>query len=92
MSQKQIKPNFELTGGHPSLDLTNTVDNRTSENPADNLRSYEDLLAFAQQAGVVSSSEAQQLARAAAHNPRAAETQPTGFSQKSRPTNRQRRP
>lgn len=73
MSQKQIKPNFELTGGHPSLDLTNTVDNRTSENPADNLRSYEDLLAFAQQTGAVSSSEAQQLARAAAHNPRAAQ-------------------
>lgn len=73
MSHKEINPKFELTGGHLSLDFTNTVDNRTSENPAENLRSYEDLLAFAQQTGVISSSEAQQLARAAAHNPRAAQ-------------------
>jgi predicted RNA-binding Zn ribbon-like protein len=71
MSQKS-KPKFELTGAHISLDLTNTVDNRTSDNPVDNLRSYEDLLAFAEQGGVIGTNDAQQLARAAAHNPKAA--------------------
>ena len=70
MPQNETKQ-FELTGGHIALDLANTVDNRTSENPVDNLRSYEDLLAFAQQAGVISSAEARQLSRAAADNPRA---------------------
>jgi predicted RNA-binding Zn ribbon-like protein len=72
MSQTTTKPKFELTGGHISLDLTNTVDNRTSGNPVDNLHSYEDLLAFAQQTGVIGSNDAQQLARAAVRNPKAA--------------------
>lgn len=73
MAQSETKPKFELTGGHIALDLANTVDNRTSEHPVDNLRNYEDLLAFAQQAGVISSTEARQLSRAAADNPRAAQ-------------------
>lgn len=73
MSQPNTKPKFELTGGHIALDLTNTVDNRTSGNPVDNLHSYEDLLAFAAQSGVISANDAQQLARAATHNARAAQ-------------------
>lgn len=72
MTQQETKPQFEVTGGHISLDFTNTVDNRTSEKPVEKLHTYNDLLAFGQQTGVISSSEAQQLARAAAHNPRAA--------------------
>lgn len=73
MPQNETKPKFELTGGHISLDFTNTVDNRTSRNPVEKLHTYNDLLAFAEQTGVISSAEAQQLARAAAHNPRAAQ-------------------
>ena len=65
MRIKQIppRPKFDLTGGHMCLDLANTVDMRLSGRPIDKLKGYEELIAFGQQAGVFSFSDAQKLQR-----------------------------
>ena len=44
---------FEWSGGHPALDLVNTLDERPSEAPIENLATYRDLVRFAMLAGVV---------------------------------------
>lgn len=44
---------FEWSGGHPALDLVNTLDERPSDAPIENLRSYRDLLRFVELAGLV---------------------------------------
>jgi predicted RNA-binding Zn ribbon-like protein len=45
---------FKLFGGHPALDLVNTLDNRFVEDgPDEGLESYADLLAFVRQAGLL---------------------------------------
>ena len=38
---------FEWSGGHPALDLVNTLDERPSPSPIDNLATYRDLTRFA---------------------------------------------
>ena len=63
---------FELTGGHLCLDLANTLDRRRTDHPREMLATYEDLLQWATQAGVVTPVEAGALHRRAARNPRAA--------------------
>jgi predicted RNA-binding Zn ribbon-like protein len=44
---------FEWSGGHPALDLVNTLDERPSDAPIDNLATYRDLMRFAELAGLV---------------------------------------
>ena len=57
---------FQLTGGHPALDFVNTLDNRFSEDgPVELLQSYADLLAFLQQAALLSAHQARLLDAAA---------------------------
>jgi predicted RNA-binding Zn ribbon-like protein len=57
---------FELKGGHPALDLVNTLDNRFGKNgPAELLGGYPDLLRFAQQTKLLSTRRASLLAGAA---------------------------
>ena len=43
---------FEWRGGHPALDLVNTLDERPSDAPIDNLASYRDLTRFAELRGL----------------------------------------
>jgi len=62
-------PHFDLTGGHPALDFVNTVDDRLSEHPQEHLVSYADLVAWGQQAGVLTDEQAGRLVREAARHP-----------------------
>jgi predicted RNA-binding Zn ribbon-like protein len=44
---------FEWSGGHPALDLVNTLDERPSDAPIENLATYRDLTRFAALAGLI---------------------------------------
>ena len=44
---------FEWNGGHPALDLVNTLDERPSQAPIENLATYRDLARFAELAGLI---------------------------------------
>jgi predicted RNA-binding Zn ribbon-like protein len=44
---------FEWSGGHPALDFVNTLDERSFEQPIENLETYRDLVRFAELAGLV---------------------------------------
>ena len=61
-------PVFELTGGTLCLDLANTVDNRPTD-ATDLLRTYADLLAWSEQAGVLTAGERDALGAEAARRP-----------------------
>ena len=53
---------FELVAGHVALDLVNTLDNRFSETgPEELLASYDDLLRFASQSGLLTAHQAKKL-------------------------------
>ena len=54
---------FEWSGGHPALDLVNTLDERPSDEPIDNLVTYRDLVRFVEAAGIVEPSVAAKLLR-----------------------------
>jgi predicted RNA-binding Zn ribbon-like protein len=56
---------FELSGGHPALDLVNTLDDRFGANgERELLNDYADLLAFARQTGLMSAVQVRLLAGA----------------------------
>jgi len=57
------KPKFDLLAGNLCLNFANTIDKRHSEAPEDQLDGYEALIAFGQQTGEFSPSEAQTLLR-----------------------------
>jgi len=44
---------FEWAGGHPALDFVNTLDERSFDEPIENLATYRDLVGFAELAGLV---------------------------------------
>jgi predicted RNA-binding Zn ribbon-like protein len=44
---------FEWSGGHPALDLVNTLDERPSPAPIENLATYRDLTRFAELAALI---------------------------------------
>ena len=44
---------FEWSGGHPALDLVNTLDERPFDQPIENLARYRDLVRFAELAGLI---------------------------------------
>ena len=54
---------FEWCGGHPALDLVNTLDERRSDAPIETLATYRDLVQFVELAGLVSSSLAARLVK-----------------------------
>jgi len=57
------KPSFDLLAGSLCLDFANTLDKRQSATPEDKLDGYEALVAFGQQTGTFSHSEAHKLQR-----------------------------
>ena len=60
---------FDLTGGHPALDLANTVSRRHDpERRKEHLEDYADLLSFALQDKIVSSQRASRLRQQAGRN------------------------
>ncbi|UCC71639.1 MAG: ABATE domain-containing protein [Gemmatimonadota bacterium] len=64
---------FELSGGRLCLDLANTVDDRPADQRKELLGSYSDLVAWAEQARVVTSEEAEVLHEEAARRPEEAQ-------------------
>jgi predicted RNA-binding Zn ribbon-like protein len=59
-------PAFDLRGGHPALDLVNSLDNRFSPaGPTELLSDYGDVLRFAEQSQLLDAARARQLLRAA---------------------------
>lgn len=61
---------FEWSGGHPALDLVNTLDERPSPSPIENLATYRDLARFAALAGLVdrrTATDLQQFERTGSH-------------------------
>ena len=52
---------FEWSGGHPALDLVNTLDERPFDAPIENLATYRDLVRFAELAGLMERSLARAL-------------------------------
>jgi predicted RNA-binding Zn ribbon-like protein len=52
---------FDWSGGHPALDLVNTLDERLSSAPIERLVTYGDLVCFAKQAGMVDASISSRL-------------------------------
>ncbi len=54
---------FDWSGGHPALDFVNTLDERPSTAPIENLATYRDLVRFAELAGLCTPSIAKRLSR-----------------------------
>src|SRR5262245_31731202 len=52
---------FDWSGGHPALDLVNTLDERPFPSPIENLATYADLVRFAELAKLIEPSMAQRL-------------------------------
>jgi predicted RNA-binding Zn ribbon-like protein len=52
---------FDWSGGHPALDLLNTLDERPSDAPVELLSTYGDLVRFAELSGLVEPSLARKL-------------------------------
>jgi predicted RNA-binding Zn ribbon-like protein len=65
MSASTQSLQFQLVGGHPCLDFTNTLDNRGSSNEIDLISSYELLLQFAQQCGAFPAEDVRKLRNSA---------------------------
>jgi predicted RNA-binding Zn ribbon-like protein len=63
---------FDLSGGRPCLDFANTVEDRPGE-ARDRLATFEDLLSWAGEAGLVGEGMSAELRKAAAERPREAE-------------------
>lgn len=59
-----VTKSFELIGGHPTLDLVNTLDWRFRDSGSEELlNSYEDLLRFTEQSGLLSQRQTKALRR-----------------------------
>jgi predicted RNA-binding Zn ribbon-like protein len=52
---------FDWSGGHPALDFVNTLDERPSGAPVENLATYGDLVRFAELAGLIEASAARHV-------------------------------
>ena len=63
-------PIFEFTGNWLCLDFVNTVNDRPTPHPRELLTSYSNLVAWGQQAHIVTDDEAQRLLEKAAHYPK----------------------
>jgi len=63
---------FHLTGGALCLDFANTLSWRRGKAPIERLVSYDDLVSFARQAGIIDEPQTRMLRAAAARQPRRA--------------------
>jgi len=63
------EPVYEFTGGHLCLDFTNTVGGSRRAQPKERLTSYQDLIAWGRQGGVLTEQEARELRQLAARRP-----------------------
>jgi len=54
---------FDWSGGHPALDLVNTLDERPFDQQIETLASYRDLIRFVELAGLIDPSTAAELAK-----------------------------
>ena len=72
MGSNRRERRFKLRGGVVSLDFVNTVGSRLTDRPSEYLRSYEDLLDWATQAGLLSPEETEGLSRQAKLDPEGA--------------------
>jgi len=72
MKRRPPKRSFDLTSGRLCLDFVNTVDYRSSSQPDERLTGLAELLAFGEQAGVLSGSESRKRRRDGRENTRAA--------------------
>jgi predicted RNA-binding Zn ribbon-like protein len=62
---------FELSGGHPALDLVNTLDWRFRESgPEEWLNDYGDVVGFTEQSGLLTAADARKLLRSVPENKR----------------------
>lgn len=52
---------FDWSGGHPALDLVNTLDERPSDTPIENLATYKALVGFSELAGLIAPAAAKRL-------------------------------
>jgi predicted RNA-binding Zn ribbon-like protein len=61
-----VKEAFQLIAGHPALDLVNTLDWRfRQQGPEDSLKSYDDLLRFAQESRMLKPAQTRRFRQAA---------------------------
>ncbi len=61
----EVRPPYDLCGGHPALDLVNSLNNRfAKDGPRELLADYPDLLRFTVQTGLINSQHARRLAAA----------------------------
>lgn len=60
---------FELTGGHPALDLANTLDERPTPNPRELLSGWDDLMDWCEQSAVIDLAAVRRLRRSGALRP-----------------------
>lgn len=63
-----------LVGGHPALDLVNTLEYRGRKEPNDVLSSFEDLVEWTKLAGLIDAADARRLLEAGKARPRAGKT------------------
>jgi len=68
-TEKRRPPRFELFAGILCLDFVNTLDDRPSDEPKELLSQYADLVRFAEDAGVLTSRQADHLAQRADNRP-----------------------
>jgi len=60
---------FDLCGGHLAIDFSNTVSARHTDSPIERICNYDDVVEFARQSDLLSSSAARQLTARAARHP-----------------------
>jgi predicted RNA-binding Zn ribbon-like protein len=70
---KRRPPRFELCGGSLCLDFVNTLDDRYSNGPKELLKSYIDLARFAEDAGILSELQVNQLFESSMQSPELAQ-------------------
>jgi predicted RNA-binding Zn ribbon-like protein len=75
MSKESYEPieSYDLVGGDVSMDLVNTASARTGPELKDKLRTYDDLVTWAERVHLAGERRAERLRRAAAHDPAEAE-------------------
>ena len=70
--QRRRPPRFELSAGHLCLDFVNTLDDRPSGKPKELLERYTDLARFAEDTGILSELEVDELAKRSLMDPEGA--------------------
>lgn len=66
MPRISTKNPFDWSGGHPALDFVNTLDERPLPAPIERLKTYADLLGFAELAELISPAQARHLGKRSA--------------------------